>query len=345
MKFLWKQSLAAVVSIGVLLASSSALAVNLIGTWYVLIHYQDDQFRDPEAQQWEDHVWEFKLEESRLRWLDYPIVVFNDPAGRFSNRQRIVHAWEPNGTQREQIATGLVVNPRGSKTKTLRGSESEGWASVSRRRAASVAAISYVEHWSVETPATLPVFAREDHLGSGLRGNMEGRTELRTTRIAADGNTLHGEYSRDGVRHGVFRMMRSGAEAGTVQASKNRDGASSIYPIVHEMIENKLDTLAEARGLGELNFGSEFKSLERLLTRLSKEGATLKKLARAALKEVFTERTVRRKLLKAYKKQDLDTPGYEEELDSLTETVRNFVAEAFDDQVIELYLRNRARSR
>ena len=111
-----------------------AEAVDLIGTWHVLIHYKDSVTDHPERERWEDRIWEFEQEGSRLRWTDYPIVVFSDQSGRFEqlggNRaSRVLHFWEPSATQLAQIQEGLEINPRGSRSKTLRGSDAEGWSS------------------------------------------------------------------------------------------------------------------------------------------------------------------------------------------------------------------------
>ena len=108
-------------------------AVDLIGSWHVLIHYKDAVTEHPERERWEDRIWVFQREESRLRWIDYPIVVFEEQSGRFeqlgSNRaSRVLHFWEPNAVQLTQIRAGLEINPRGSRNKTLRGSDAEGAA-------------------------------------------------------------------------------------------------------------------------------------------------------------------------------------------------------------------------
>ena len=59
---------------------------------------------------------------SRLRWTEYPMVIFGDGTGRFeslgTNRaSRVLQHWEPNKAQRAEIASGLQVNSRGSKSK------------------------------------------------------------------------------------------------------------------------------------------------------------------------------------------------------------------------------------
>ena len=111
-----------------------AEAVDLIGTWHVLVHYKDSAAEHPERERWEDRIWVFEKEGSRLRWTDYPIVVFSDQTGRFEqlggNRaSRVLHFWEPNAAQLAQIRGGLEINPRGSRSKTLRGAHAEGWNS------------------------------------------------------------------------------------------------------------------------------------------------------------------------------------------------------------------------
>jgi hypothetical protein len=120
---------AAVAALAVLFGAVSAGAepsVDLIGTWHVLVHYRDDHTVRPEQERWEDKAWVFERSGSRLRWTEYPIVVFSDETGRFERRQtgqyaRVLHAWEPNAKQLEDIRRGLEYNTRGSKSKTLRG--------------------------------------------------------------------------------------------------------------------------------------------------------------------------------------------------------------------------------
>jgi murein DD-endopeptidase MepM/ murein hydrolase activator NlpD len=191
--------------------------VDLEGSWYVLIHYKDDHGGDPDQDRWDDRLWIFESKGRRLSWTEYPIVVFEDESGRFERRHtgqyaRILHAWEPDGAQRANIAAGLQVNTRGSKTKTLRGSDAKGWASGRRRSAGSASVVTYQEVWSVEGTPDLPIFRRADFMGSdgGRTDTMEGLTEYATTKVRQRGDLLEGTFERDGTRHGTFKMMRSG---------------------------------------------------------------------------------------------------------------------------------------
>ncbi len=198
------------------LLAAPGWASSLEGTWHVLVHYRDADVPHPERERWEDRVWVFEREGERLTWTDYPIVVFEDDDGRFeafgSNRQvRTLHFWEPNEAQLAQIRSGLEVNPRGSKRKSLRGSDASGWRSAGGPRAGSASVITYSETWAVETPADLPVFVREDELGSGRAMGVEGRTEYRTETVDGSGSVLRGRYERDGTRHGTFVLRSAGA--------------------------------------------------------------------------------------------------------------------------------------
>ncbi len=56
---------------------------DLLGTWHVLVHYKDSGAGNPDARRWEDRIWVFELEGSRVKWTDYPIVVFGNSSGRF----------------------------------------------------------------------------------------------------------------------------------------------------------------------------------------------------------------------------------------------------------------------
>ena len=81
-----------------LAGGASAEGVDLLGTWYVLVHYKDDNAPNPEQERWEDRVWVFEKKGRRLKWTEYPIVVFEDDSGRFERRgtgqyARILHSW------------------------------------------------------------------------------------------------------------------------------------------------------------------------------------------------------------------------------------------------------------
>jgi len=214
---------------GLLLAAAPAAAepVDLLGTWHVLVHYTDDHSARPEALRWEDHVWVFEKAGTRLQWTDYPIVVFRDESGRFealgTNRaRRIVHAWEPNEGQAAQIASGLEVNPRGSKSKTLRGSDEQGWRSQSRPAPTSVTVVTYTEHWSIAGAPQRPVFERHDVLGSPSAEGMDGRTRFTTTEIDPGAGVLRGRFERDDSRRGTFRMLRAGPVEGVKGSGKTQ---------------------------------------------------------------------------------------------------------------------------
>jgi hypothetical protein len=211
------QHLALAVALALTVGSARAEseAVDLIGTWHVLIHFTDDHTHDPTLMRWDDRVWEFEKAGSRLRWSEYPIVVFRDRTGRFESRgavraARVLHGWEPNEAQRAEIAKGIPVGKRGSKQKTLR-KRGDDWQSASRSTAASASIVSYVEHWSISDPTGKPTFRREDVLGSAETEGLEGVTQYTTTEVLDDGDRLRGSFSRDESRRGTFRMVRSGA--------------------------------------------------------------------------------------------------------------------------------------
>jgi len=192
--------------------------VDLIGTWHVLVHYRDDHTVHPDQERWDDKVWIFERSGSRLRWTEYPIVVFTDETGRFERRStgqyaRVLHAWKPNEKQLAEIHRGLEYNTRGSKSKTLRGSDADGWASQRRSGAVSASVITYTENWLIEGMPAWPVFTRTDVMGSARTENVEGVTRYATVGVDAGGDILRGTFERDGSRHGTFRMMRAGAVA------------------------------------------------------------------------------------------------------------------------------------
>jgi len=215
---------AACLALAALLAPVSASALELAGTWYVLVHYTDDTAHDPKQLRWEDRLWTFEPAGAQLVWTERTIVVFSDESGRFEklggNRaSRVVGAWEPNPAQLAQIESGLAYNTRGEKKKLLRGSASEGFTSGGGSAASVGGAnvLSYVETWSIEDASGLPVFTRDDSLGGGSHESLDGRTQYRTESIDGNG-VLRGRFERDGTRHGTFRIYPSG-QAGITRGS------------------------------------------------------------------------------------------------------------------------------
>jgi hypothetical protein len=154
-----------------LVAAPASAEIDLIGSWFVLIHYRDSQTANPDSDRWEDKVWKIEKKGSRLQWTEYPIVVFNDGSGRFGRvgrnpRSRLLHKWEPNEAQMQEILEGVQVNSRGSKTKALRGSPERGFQSTSLSRTVSAFTVGYQETWSIDDVTVLPVFTRDDALGT-----------------------------------------------------------------------------------------------------------------------------------------------------------------------------------
>lgn len=195
-------------------AADDADEFGLLGTWHVLVHYKDANANNPDTPRWDDRVWVFEKKGSRLRWAEYPIVVLHDESGRFERRStgqyaRVLQHWTPSEAQAADIADGLEVNDRGSKSKSLRHRD-DAWRSLGRASPSAANVISYVENWSIEQPATLPIFQREDVLGSQATEDLDGVTRYTTTAYDPEAGILTGTYERDGSREGSFRMVRSG---------------------------------------------------------------------------------------------------------------------------------------
>jgi hypothetical protein len=192
-------------------------ADDLVGAWHVLVHYQDAGTENPETKRWEDRIWVFEKVDDQLRWSDYPIVVFGDDSGRFEKGDsgrlsRVLDYWEPNAAQQEQIRAGLAFNSRGSRTKTVSGSDAKGWSSAKRGGGyKSSRFITYEETWTIDRLPDKPRFERQDSMGAGGGEDFEGRTLYETTQIEAGGDVLRGSFDRDGKRKGSFRLARSGA--------------------------------------------------------------------------------------------------------------------------------------
>jgi hypothetical protein len=195
--------------------AAASADLDLAGTWHVLVHYRDANSANPEAERWEDRLWVFEPSGDRLRWTEFPIVIFDDETGRFERRSgsgqyaRVMHPWEPSPEQLANLRAGLAANDRGSQAKSLRRA-ADAWSSETRASPSSASVVTYQESWRIEDPDGLPVFEQRDLLGSESAESMEGRTELRTERVLEDGALLVGSYDRDGSRRGTFQMRRSG---------------------------------------------------------------------------------------------------------------------------------------
>lgn len=207
-------------------ASRAPAEVDLLGSWYVLIHYRDVATANPDVDRWADRVWVFSEKGSRLRWSEYPIVVFAEQEGRFgavagNPRSRLLHAWEPNAAQQAEIEKGLHVNQRGSKTKSLKGSVDRGYRSMGAQRSMSATTVGYQQTWSIDALATLPVLTQDDAVGTEVAlaskdagAVSSGRTRFTTTELSEDGTVLRGRFVRDEHRVGTFRMQRAGTPKG-----------------------------------------------------------------------------------------------------------------------------------
>jgi hypothetical protein len=206
--------------------ASTKLAFPIEGLWYVLIHYTDDHAMDPAAWHWEDHLWSIQREDQKLRWRDFPIVIFDDGTGRFERigpnpLSKVSGAWEPNPGQLENIGLGLMVNDRGAQAKRLKQATQEKadlrengeshilWESQGAAPATSASMVTFSSTWRIEERAGMPIFSWNDLLDSGRAKSMAGRTEFRCEEIDEKG-VVYGRFDRDGVRHGRFRLYPSG---------------------------------------------------------------------------------------------------------------------------------------
>jgi hypothetical protein len=211
-----------------LLGAIPAPGLELAGAWHVLVHYTDAGSAEPEQPRWTDEVWVFERRKDRVRWVIYPIAVFEDATGRFERDAagryaRIQHFWRPNAAQRAEIADGLRVNARGARSKTLREAPAGNWSSAPAGGAPSASVLTYAEVWRVDAPTALPVFSRADSLGGVGADGLEGLTRYTTRAVRAGGDLLEGHFERDDSRSGSFRMRRCAALE-LVRAAEGRAG-------------------------------------------------------------------------------------------------------------------------
>jgi len=218
-------------------AKKEEVKSNLEGTWYVLVHYTDDLTTHRESVRWLDRVWTFKIKGSRLVWADYPIVVIDDSRGRFERlgtnlASRVVGPWEPNQKQLKEIMGGPRVNSRGSRTKSLHGSDEKGWKSVGRQAVGSASAFGYQQTWVIDLDGEAPVFEVLESIGNEVTETEDGKTVYQETNWARPNEEIRGIFNRDGTRRGTFRMFRTpklrallSEESGKTPNEKRRDEA------------------------------------------------------------------------------------------------------------------------
>jgi hypothetical protein len=210
-------------------AARAITSDDLVGAWHVLAHYKDVNAGNPDAKRWEDRIWVFEKQGTKLRWIDYPIVVFADDSGRFERSERgrysrVLDYWEPTAEQRGQIREGLAINSRGSRNKALSGSDAKGWSSAGRRGYQSARIITYEETWTISGLPDAPTFERQDSMGSAGSEQFEGRTVYETTSVEEGGDLLRGNFNRDGTRTGTFQLRRSGAVRSLGEEGKTVSG-------------------------------------------------------------------------------------------------------------------------
>jgi hypothetical protein len=198
-----------VVALVLLLAASTARAVDLEGTWYLLVHYRDAGSSNPDALRWEDRVWHFQRDDERLLWTDYELVSFVDSRGRFERDRRVVGAWEPSRSQRREIERGLFPNPRGARVLALEQQADGVWRTRSDpdslRR--SRALMSFGLAGSVAGARDLPIFTIDEMLRAPGSVASLSNTVMTTKSASPDGDRLTGDYARSGDRRGTFRMI------------------------------------------------------------------------------------------------------------------------------------------
>jgi hypothetical protein len=223
-----------------LLCGRAALAVELEGTWYVLVHYQDSETSKPDQWRWDDRVWKFEKKGDRIAWTEWPIVVLDDETGRFEPTRggratRILGKWEPSASQLGDIRNGVQVNSRGSKSKTLQsGAGGTSWTSGEGEAAESALVVTYSETWTITGMPEAPVFARDDSMGSGATESMSGRTVYTTEKVGPNGDELTGTFERDGTRKGTFKLIRAGATEAIKGAAKTQEERQSLRRAIEE---------------------------------------------------------------------------------------------------------------
>lgn len=324
--------------------------LDLVGTWHVLIHYTDANTSRPDQLRWSDRVWVFEMKGSRLSWIEYPIVVFSNESGRFERRQaglaRVLGAWEPSEAQLANISSGLKINNRGQKKKTLRGSDAGGWKSTGRARPGSASIITFEENWSIQGLLDLPRFEQLDVMGSGLSETMEGATRWETTKVDEGGGVLRGSFDRDGSRKGRFIMRRSGAvgqlekrSQKEIQEAGFRRGVASSS-VVRNETKKQLDII-----LKESAVRLEDDEKEQLVTDMINVALQGRSRAEAAqlVRQKLTAQRVKQGI-----QQEIDVRGLKmnaAQVDALTAEVVSLLASGMPEEEIPNAIRDRLQGR
>ena len=108
------------------------------------------------------------------------------------------------GYPMREIAEGLQVNSRGSKTKSLRGSAKKGYKSTGGSRSMSAMTVGYQETWTVDSPNELPVFTRDDIMGTSASiaawasATKEPMSRPRTLHCTTTRRRCHSRVTVDG---------------------------------------------------------------------------------------------------------------------------------------------------
>jgi hypothetical protein len=288
--------------------------VDLTGTWHVLIHYRDDTAHDREQMRWDDRLWSFQRDAKGLEWTEYPIVVFQDETGRFEKSRtglhRVVGAWDPSPPQLAEIKSGLEYNTRGTKSKTLRGSDAGGWSSGARGASPAAAnVITYSESWSITGLPTKPVFTRDDVLGSASAEHMEGRTQYVTQSVEENGDLLRGTFERDGTRHGTFTMRRSGVAKVTEGSGKTQS-------------QRETETFFRNYGTGDFFTAAEIQAMKDGVGAANDGGKRLREQVRAEIEKKTRE-------------QGVDPSLVEPQIDKLTEKISSMLLEGKSPEEIQ----------
>lgn len=284
----WGSLLPVLLSVAALaaLGARPAAAVDLPGTWYVLIHYTDASTANPDVLRWEDRLWEFEEKKGgTLVWTDYPLVVFRDKTGRWDGRRRVLHAWEPSATQWAEVAAGLQVNSRGKATKALRrsaGNESENWHSGGTG-AAIPGTLTYTRTWTIENAGSAPIFQWSDSLGGASKEDLSGVTRFSTHAVEAEGDLIVGTYERDGHKTGTFRMVRAASSRGLPTTGKTPN-QKSIERAYRQMLQGRG---AEGKAMRDLLVDALQASLADY--RIDPRGIDTKAVVDAALERVEPE--------------------------------------------------------
>ncbi len=183
--------------------------VDLNGSWYVLIHYKDEQSEDKSITKFKDFVWTIEQTANTLTWEHYPYVLFPEDAELIRRQAMRGHtAWEPDESQWTHLKSAIDVSSRALTRKRMTGSVAQGWKSLAPLGSGGLNTMSFSRNWDVGfKPDKVSIVIVDSLSGATGLGGIEEATTYEIRERTSPGE-FRGTYE-EGSKRGTFRMVRS----------------------------------------------------------------------------------------------------------------------------------------